>query len=120
VTPTPGEAIDSWLEVTARDIDLPLGAELRSAPNTPKDVPPLLMAPACYHGICSGSGMVSGIAWPREGRTALYPTFELAEVLQAGDSAAPPHQEPQPRVDLCGPGGGQQDLVEAPLSIDGH
>ena len=30
VTPTPGEAIDSWLEVTARDMDLPLGAVARA------------------------------------------------------------------------------------------
>jgi hypothetical protein len=30
VTPTPGEAIDSWLEVTARRMDLPLGAVARA------------------------------------------------------------------------------------------
>ena len=30
MTPTPGEAIDSWLEVTARRMDLPLGAVARA------------------------------------------------------------------------------------------
>ena len=45
---------------------------------------------------------------------------DLADVLLVGHSAAAAYQQPQPRIDLGRPGAREQNIVEAPLDVDGH
>ena len=47
------------------------------------------------------------------------PRLILPSVLLVGHAAAASHQQPQPGVDLGGPGARQQNLVESPLDVDG-